>query len=119
MIEFILNKTNRRSIIYRFNDTLKNVKENNNVINQEATKFIHTEYSRLKERVSMMRKLIILSMSLPLSVISIICFTRVYNVFLSSLIITVSAFFLYLIIEVLLLLKKEMRESEEIISDLK
>lgn len=119
MIEFILNKTNRRSFVYRFNDAIKNVKENNSVLNQEAINFIYDEYSSLKEKVGIMRKLIMLSMSLPLSVIVVVCSTRVYNIFLSMIVIVISSSFLCLMIDMLLLLKREIEESEEIISSLK
>lgn len=119
MVKLMLEKANRKSIIYQFNEALKNIKKNNGVLNQEGIHFILNEYKVLKNKVKLMRNLIIVSMGLPLTVIALVLLSGAYNIFLSVLMISVSIVFLYLMVDMLLLLRNELKESEQIISELK
>lgn len=119
MVKLILKKSNRKSIVYQFNEALKNIKKNNGVLNQEGIRFVLEEYKLLKYKVKVLRNLTIFAMVLPLMVIALVLLSGAYNIFLSVLMISVSIVFLYLMVDMLLLLRNELKESEQIISELK
>ena len=119
MVKLILKKSNRKSIVYQFNEALKNIKKNNGVLNQEGIRFVLEEYKLLKYKVKVLRNLTIFAMVLPLMVIALVLLTGTYNVFVSTIMISGALISLYLMVDMLLLLKNEFKETEQIISELR